>query len=283
MSAKTVVITGCSSGIGLHAAVEAARAGHTVVATMRNLERRAALDEAASSAGVELDVRTLDITDVSSVTECVAGILADHGSIDTLINNAGAGFVGTLEQTSTEELQRTMDVNFTGHIHMTRAVMPSMRAQGSGHIVSVTSVGGVVGQPFNDAYCAAKFATEGFMQSLAPVARHFGINVSVVEPGPVGSEFVANVTESVEHLLSNDEDPYRDLFAAYFERTKGAFADAQDPADVGRLLAEITTSGQDAAFRIQTTPRAEAFAGMSLSDVDGSNVQNATRMWVGTT
>lgn len=282
MSAKTVLISGCSSGIGLYAAVEAAKAGHTVIATMRNAGKRGALDDAAAEAGVTLEVRSLDITDVASVEACVSGVLADHHKIDTLINNAGAGYVGTLEQTSAQDLQHTMDVNFTGHVHLTRAVLPSMRSQGSGHIISVTSVGGVVGQPFNDAYCAAKFATEGFMQSLAPVVRHFGINVSVVEPGPVGSEFIANVTESVEHLLSNDEDPYRDLFAAYFERTKGAFADAQEPAEVGRLLAEITRSGQDAAFRIQTTPRAEAFAGMSLSDVDGSNVQNATRTWVGT-
>lgn len=280
MSGPIVVITGCSSGVGMHAAVACAAAGQSVVATMRNTGKRDALDQLAADAGVEVEVAELDITDQGSIDRLVEHVLSHYGRIDALINNAGAGFVGTLEQTSHEDFQRIMDANFSGHVATTRAVLPIMRAQGSGAIISVTSVGGVVGQPFNDAYCAAKFAVEGVMESLAPVVAAFGISVSVVEPGAVASEFVANVQAQVDDRLGDEEDPYNQLFAAYVERTLGAFADAQDPAEVGAQLAEIVAEDQP-AFRYQTSPRATAFAGAKLSDLDGSVVQGATRAWVG--
>ncbi|MCI4067112.1 SDR family NAD(P)-dependent oxidoreductase, partial [Micromonospora sp. R77] len=194
MSAPTVLITGTSTGIGLETAVGAARAGWRTVATMRDVSRADALRRAADAAGVAdlLEVRRLDVTDQASVTACVADVVDAHGRLDAVVNNAGAGHVGTLEQETIDDVRAVMEVNFFGVLHVSRAALPHLRAA-RGRLVTVSSVGGVVGQPFNEAYCAAKFAVEGFMESLAPLAATVGVTVTVVEPGAVASEFVTNV------------------------------------------------------------------------------------------
>src|SRR4051794_3436650 len=154
---------------------------------MRDTARAGALQAAAKEASVSLDVRVLDVTDPASVEACLTGL----DQLDALVNNAGAGHVGTLEQESVQDVRAVMEVNFFGVLHVTKAALPLLRAS-KGRVLTVTSVGGVVGQPFNEAYCAAKFAVEGFMESLAPVAATTGVSVSVVEPGAVASEFVSN-------------------------------------------------------------------------------------------
>ena len=164
---RTALVTGASSGIGLETAVALSLAGFEVVATMRNLARREHLDARADGAGVTLDIRELDVQSQPSVLACIKAVLERYGQIDLLVNNAGSGYLGAMEQTSDATLQRVMDVNFFGVWRLTQAVLPSMRRAGSGHIISVTSIGGLLGQPFNDAYCALKFAVEGFMESLA--------------------------------------------------------------------------------------------------------------------
>jgi len=163
---KTALITGTSSGIGLRTAIHLAQAGFMVIATMRDVTKAAPLRAAAQEAGVTIEVRPLDVQDDASVASCVQGVLADYGHIDLLVNNAGAGYLGTLEQTPFTALQSTMDTNFFGVWRLVQAVFPAMRVVGTGRIITVTSVGGLIGQPFNDAYCAAKFAVEGFMESL---------------------------------------------------------------------------------------------------------------------
>src|SRR5436190_1948312 len=177
-----VLITGTSSGIGLSSAVSLAHAGYPVVATLRNPDRAGELQARAKEAGVELDVRRLDVTDDASVEECVRAVVADYGQLHAVVNNAGSGHLGTLEQDSLEEYRRVFEVNFFGVLRVSKAALPHLRASG-GRLVTVTSVGGVIGQPFNEAYCAAKFAVEGLMESLAPVAQRHGVHVSLVEPG----------------------------------------------------------------------------------------------------
>src|ERR1700692_2336459 len=167
------LITGTSSGIGLSTAIAAAKHGFTTVATMRNTAKDGPLRAAADAAGVILDVRPLDVVDGDSITSCIDGVVADHGALDVLVNNAGRGFVGTIEQVTMDEMRAVMEVNFFGVVATTKAAMPHLRAAG-GRVIPATSVGGVVGQPFNEAYCAAKFAAEGFMESLAPVAATVG-------------------------------------------------------------------------------------------------------------
>jgi len=273
------LITGTNSGIGLATSVELAKAGHTVVATMRNLAKAEALQAAASEAGVDVQVVALDVTDPAAIKQVVADVIAEHGSVDLLVNNAGATYVGTLEQISDDDLAKTMDVNFTGVARLSREVLPHMRSQGGGHILTVTSVGGVVGQPFNDAYCAAKFAVEGLMQSLHPVAAQHGVKISVVEPGAVASDFIANAGESVAERTTT-VDAYTPQIQAYVERTSGAFADAQTPQDIAAVIASVIAD-ENPKFRYQTGERSTMFAGMSLSDLDGSTVTNATAGWVG--
>lgn len=186
-----VIVTGASSGIGLETAVGLAREGYRVVATVRDLGRTQPLDDAAAAAGVELDVRRLDVTDEASVAELVDGVVATYGGLHGLVNNAGAAHLGTVELDTMEAIRAAFEVNFFGVVVMTRAAMPHLRAS-SGVLVTISSVGGIVGQPFNEAYCGAKFAVEGFMEGLAPVAATVGVRVVVVEPGAVASSFVAN-------------------------------------------------------------------------------------------
>jgi len=152
--APIALVAGTSTGIGLSTAIHLAHAGFEVVATLRNPARAEALKARAAAENVRLHMRELDVQSEASVHTCVDDVLKTHGRIDLLVNNAGAGFLGTLEQTSDEAVRRAMDVNFFGVWRMTQAVLPSMRARGSGRIIAVSSIGGLVGQPFNDAYYA---------------------------------------------------------------------------------------------------------------------------------
>src|SRR6478672_10970442 len=272
------LVTGTSSGMGLATAVGLARAGLTVVATMRDTTRAGALRQAASEAGVELDIRSLDVTDAAGAEAAVSGVLGDHGTIDVLVNNAGRGAVATLEQLTDAQLQEQLDVNYLGVARLTRLVLPAMRAAGRGRVVTVTSVGGAVGQPFADAYCAAKFAVEGLMQSLAPVAARFGVDVCIVEPAAVSSEFVSNT--GATGRAPDADDPYAELLAAYLRRTERAFAAAQSAPDAAAVVVEAATTPTP-RFRWQTSPAAAAFAGLSLADLDGSRVLGQTSTWLG--
>jgi NAD(P)-dependent dehydrogenase (short-subunit alcohol dehydrogenase family) len=281
------LVTGTSSGIGLHSAVGLARAGCTVVATMRDLGRRRALDDAAAEAGVELDVRTLDVVDGDSVGSCFSSVVSDHGGLDVLVNNAGQGLVGTLEQLSDHDLRSQMDVNFFAVALLTRLALGVMRPAGRGRVLTVTSVGGVVGQPFNDAYCAAKFAVEGLMQSLAPVAARLGIDVSVVEPGPVSTEFVSGIMtrgagalRGAPHLHGHDDaDPYAPLLGAYVARTQDTFANAQRAEEVAAVVVEAAITDRP-RFRWQTSEAASTFVGMSIHDLHGDKVIGETATWL---
>ncbi|MEU2711536.1 SDR family NAD(P)-dependent oxidoreductase [Streptomyces sp. NPDC007205] len=278
VTSRTVLITGTSSGIGLAAAIAAARAGWRTVATLRDTTRAEALRKAAAEAGVALDIRQLDVTDEVSVAAAVDGVIADYGRLDAVINNAGAGHLGTLENDSVADVRRVMEVNFFGVLHVSKAALPHLRATG-GRLITVTSVGGVIGQPFNEAYCAAKFAVEGYMESLAPVARTLGVSVSVVEPGAVATEFVNNIAFDLEADI--DAGPYSDALRRYIDRTAEQFLDgsAQTPAAAAEAVMEALNADRP-AFRIQTSDWARTFVGTKLADVDGSAIQDLTAAWV---
>ncbi|WP_109773438.1 SDR family NAD(P)-dependent oxidoreductase [Quadrisphaera granulorum] len=264
----TTIVTGTSSGIGLHTAVQLAAAGHHVIATVRDTSRADALRATADAAGVSLDIRALDVTDAAGA----AAFVEAAGDVDVLVNNAGRGAVGTLEQLSDADLQAQLETNYLSVARLTRLVLPGMRERGRGRIVTVTSVGGAVGQPFADAYCAAKFAVEGLMQSLAPVVAPFGVQVSIVEPAAVASHFVESV--DVSHA-----GPYEEQLQAYLARTQAAFASAQAPEDAARTVVEAATTVSP-TFRWQTSEAAVRFAGLSLADLDGSRVLAATSTWI---
>jgi NAD(P)-dependent dehydrogenase (short-subunit alcohol dehydrogenase family) len=163
---SVAVVTGASSGIGLATTRALAAAGWNVIATARRPQTAESLRRVADElSGVEL--RALDVTSDESVDSCIGSILIDLGRIDLLVNNAGAGHRGTLEQLSMAELSHAMELNFFGVARVTKAVLPAMRAARNGRVITVTSLNGIVALPFSDAYNAAKFAVEGLMESLA--------------------------------------------------------------------------------------------------------------------
>lgn len=271
-SRGTALVTGASSGIGLASAAALAADGWRVVATVRDLPRAAALEElAADRAGI--DVRALDVTSTESIVHCVRSVLSDHGAIDLLVNNAGVGHRGTLEQLSDEALAASFAVNFWGVVRMTRAVLPGMREGRRGRILTVTSTNGLVGMPFSDAYNAAKFAVEGLMEGLASVLVHYGVSVSILEPGPVRSSFLRNA-----HGLTGDippEDPYAPLIGRYNATMAGALSTGEAPDEVADLVAAIARDAKP-HFRYQSSDVARAIAARKLVDPTGDALVEAT-------
>lgn len=278
---RCVLITGTSSGIGLAIAIACARAGWTTVATMRDTTKAEALNAAAANAGVSLDIRALDVTD-GSVREYIDAVAAEHGRLDAVVNNAGAAHLGTLENDGLADIRACLEVNFFGVIQVSQAAMPHLRAS-SGRLLTISSVGGGVGQPFNEAYCAAKFAVEGYMQSLAPVARTVGVQVGVVEPAAVTSEFVANANVDVAAMVA-EAGPYAPALTAYVQRIQTMYeADTGRPQtsdEVATVVMEVLTASE-MPFRTQTSTEARDFVGQSLSDLNGAAVLAETRSWVG--
>ncbi|MEU1206819.1 SDR family NAD(P)-dependent oxidoreductase [Nocardia sp. NPDC005825] len=271
MAEKVVLITGTSSGIGLAVAAAAIRAGYRTVATLRNLDKAGPVLETGA------DVRRLDVTDSASITECIDGVVADYGRLDAVVNNAGVSVFGTIEHLPMSEIRRAMDVNYFGVVEVTKAAMPHLRAT-KGHVVTVTSVGGAVGQPFNEAYCAAKFAVEGFMQSLEPVAAKVGVGVSIIEPGAVTTEFVANAHIDPAAAIA-EAGPYASALEAYMNRTRSAYSTGQTADQVAAVVMSALTA-YPIVFRWQTSDYARSFVASSLSDLDGSIVAGITSHWL---
>lgn len=185
MADKIAVITGSSSGFGLLTSIELAKAGFQVVATMRNLGRRGDLDQAAKAAGVEgkIEARALDVTAFDSMPAFVEGVVQDYRRIDVLVNNAGFAVGGFAEDIQLDELRLQFETNFFGAVAMTKAVLPTMRQQRAGHIIQMSSIGGLQGAISVSSYSASKHALEGWSESLRLELRGLGIKVVLVEPG----------------------------------------------------------------------------------------------------
>lgn len=185
MPGKIAVITGTSSGIGLLTSIELAKAGFRVVATMRDLGRRARLDQAVGAAGVgaAVDVRELDVTKFETMPAFVESVLRDYGRIDVLVNNAGFPVAGFAEDIRLEELRQQFETNFFGAVALTKAVLPAMRRQKSGHIIQLSSIVGLNGAVTVSSYSASKHALEGWSESLRLEVNALGIQVVLVEPG----------------------------------------------------------------------------------------------------
>ncbi|MER7667640.1 SDR family NAD(P)-dependent oxidoreductase [Kitasatospora sp. NPDC096128] len=279
---RVLLITGTSSGIGLAGAVAAARAGYTTVATLRAPDRAGALRAAAEAAGVAVDVRRLDVTDPDSVTDCLAAVHRTYGRLDAVVNNAGVSNSDpTLEMSTDAALRANLDVNFFGVATVSRAALPLLRATG-GRLVTVGSVHGVVGQPFNEAYCAAKFAVEGFMEALAPVAAAHGVRVSVVVPGFVPDTAFGIFPDVDRSTLQAASGPYAPTFADYLRWVGGAgWESAGQPA---REVAEVvvrTLRAPRPPFRVPTNAWAADYLAAKLADPDGSAVQALAHGWLG--
>jgi len=238
-SKKVAVITGSSSGIGLLSAVELARRGYEVVATMRAPDRRGRLDEAAGNGlANRIDVRRLDITELASIPGVIADIVRDHGRIDVLVNNAGFAMGGFAEDIRLDELRKQFETNFFGHVATTKAVLPTMRAQKSGHIIMVTSIAGRVGQPVVSSYSASKFALEGWSESLRIETHSLGIRVALVEPGAFETDIWTRNVE-VAQGATHPDSPNRERGRRFTEFIKSESGNRKSAEPVAKLIADI--------------------------------------------
>ena len=230
-----VLITGCSSGFGLLSALHFARKGDRVFASMRNPAKGTALEEAARKEKLQLEVIQLDVTDEQSVAAAVRQVIDSVGRIDVLVNNAGIGHHGPLEETDDDELREIFDTNFFGALRAIRHVVPKMREQRSGTIVNISSLAGRVAPPFEGAYSCSKFALEAASDALHYELHPFGVRVCVVEPGG----FETNIENSRRYPRRFTEgSPYLELDKRFSEAlTRLPAAGARgDPQEVAELI-----------------------------------------------
>jgi NAD(P)-dependent dehydrogenase (short-subunit alcohol dehydrogenase family) len=203
---RVVLLTGASSGFGRAIAAALAQDGHRVFATMR------ARDAAPVPGTTHL---ALDVTDEASVANCVAEVIRIGGRVDVLVNNAGLGIAGAIEDTTVEEAQAQFDTNLFGLHRMCRAVLPHMRRQGSGHIINMSSLAGQIAIPFQGFYSASKFAIEGYSEALRMEVRRYGVQVSMIEPGDFATAFTANRRMVAAHTPAS---PYYELCVSAVRR-----------------------------------------------------------------
>ena len=260
MSAKKVVlVTGAGRGMGVDIARAALGAGHRVVATARNAQK---VTEALGSHDDLLAV-ALDVTDPASVQTAVDAAVERFGRIDVLVNNAGNFYAGFFEEISPEDFRAQVDTNLFGPLNVTRAVLPVMRAQRSGLVVTISSTAGLIGQEFCTAYAASKFALEGFMESLTPEVAPYGIHTMVVEPGFFRTD-----------LLTPESTSYaQPSIADYAERTEQTVTawngmngqQGGDPAKLAQALIGLATSDQPP---VRWVAGADAVAGVEQKAKD---------------
>ncbi len=254
---SVVLITGCSTGIGLHASVAFGRNGDTVVATMRNTSKADALRKAAADAGIEVEVLELDVTDDASARSAVNEVLARHGRIDVVVNNAGVGLSGAIEDFPEDQARASLETNFWGPVRMIRLVLPTMRAQGSGVIVNISSITGRLPSfPCYGFYAAGKHALGAMSESLAAEVAPFGIRVLCVEPG----YYLTNLTDTVDTLGAqlDPSSPYADLSHFMLDFTKDALVNGGDPADVAAVV--VAAVADDASpLHVHVGADAEAY------------------------
>ncbi|KAL4635457.1 retinol dehydrogenase 8-like [Arapaima gigas] len=273
MDQKTVLITGCSSGIGLSLAVRIAKdekKRFMVYATMRNLSKGEALIEAAGrTLGKTLEIKQLDVCDEDSIKTCVDSI--PERRVDILISNAGVGLVGPIECRSIEEMKAVMDTNFFGMVRLLKEILPDMKKRKSGHIVVISSVMGIQGILFNDIYAASKFAVEGFCESLAVQAMRFNLNISLIEPGPVVTDFERKVyEEGLKTDLSKADTVTADMFSNMYLKTFLQIFETfgQTPEDIAEHTFKIITM-ENPPFRHQTNMLYTPMTTLKYADPSG--------------
>ena len=239
--AKVAVVTGSSSGIGYETSLLLARNQFTTYATMRNLSKSDGLREIASKEKIPLSVTQLDVNSDSSVDNTIDNIVRENGRIDILINNAGYDLFGSLEELSLDEIKQQFETNVFGVIRATKAVIPTMRKQGNGTIVNISSVGGRIGLiPFNTAYHASKFALEGFTESLRQELAEFNINIILIEPGLISSNFMDNI-KTAKGFDSN-KSPYAKTVQQVFLGFQPMMASSSHPTEVAHTILNAVNS-----------------------------------------
>ena len=205
---KVAVVTGTSSGIGFETALALAREGYYTYATMRDTTKSNKIKELGQKENLKIDVLELDVDDENSVKTAIQKIIDQKQRIDVLVNNAGWGLWGCVEDVSIDEFKAQFDTNFFSIIRLIQEVGPTMRKQGSGTIVNISSVVGRIGFPASPAYISSKFALEGLSESLRFELAPFGVNVVIIEPGVIKTNFMKNMKMAEK---SESDTVYRDI------------------------------------------------------------------------
>lgn len=234
---RVALVTGASSGIGAATARRLARAGLTVYGAARRLDRLAEL-AADGVRAVELDVTSDD-----SMTAAIDHVLSEAGRIDVLVNNAGYGSYGAIEDVPMAEARRQIEVNLFGLARMIQLVVPGMRGRGGGTIVNITSIGGKITTPLGGWYHASKFAVEGLSDALRTELAPFGIDVVVIEPGGIATEWGDIAMESAK--AASGDGAYAERVAAASAAMEGPIAQrGSDPDVVARTIERAVTAGR---------------------------------------
>jgi NAD(P)-dependent dehydrogenase (short-subunit alcohol dehydrogenase family) len=260
MEKKIIFVTGVSTGLGRAFAKALLDAGHTVVGTVRRTE---AVQEFESLAPGRALARVLDVTDESSIPTAVAEVESKVGPIYALINNAGYGHEGTLEESPLDELRQQFEVNVFGAVSMIKAVLPFMRQRRSGRIINVTSMGGMMTMPGLSYYHGSKFALEGISSSLGKEIKSFGIYVTAVEPGMFRTDWAGRSMIRSERRIPDYDavfNPIREARAARSGKQPG------DPAKAGLAMVQLIEASEPPAHLL-LGPDALEYVGKEMDSV----------------
>lgn len=235
-SSKNLLITGVSSGFGRALAQEALAAGHRVVGTVRSESAKQDFERLDPAKAVG---RALDVTDSDAIDGVVAEIEANVGPIDVLVNNAGYGHEGILEESPLDEMRRQFDVNVFGTVAVTKAVLPHMRSRRRGHILNITSMGGFITMPGIAYYCGSKFALEGISEVLGKEMKPFGIHVTAVAPGSFRTDWAGRSMARTPRSIADYDTLFDPIRKAREEKSGKQLG---DPAKAARAMLAVIAS-----------------------------------------
>lgn len=263
---NTMLITGASSGIGLATALKFAQNGWQVYAGTRNVER----DQSQYGEHELLHFREIDVARPDTQKSVLDEIEQKQGQLDVLFCNAGIGYIRALGQAPLDEIQHIFNTNVYGVMQTIQAALPIMQKAGRGHIIATSSVGGLVGQPMNEIYCASKFAVEGLLESLATYYKpFFNIDVTLLEPGAIATNFVQSVMGHVANTGGVLDDAYKPVIEQYTQSFLGRNTEPQTAESVAEVMWDLVAM-EEKPLRIRTSERAEQFAGIKTqSDPTG--------------
>lgn len=266
-----VLITGCSTGIGRATAQLLAEKGWRVFASARRLETVNGL------ASDHITPLRLDVTDEASMAAAVQDVLAKAGHIDALVNNAGYAEIGPLEEATLEDIRRQFETNTFGALRMAQLVLPTMRAQGSGRIINVSTMGGRVVIPFVGLYNSSKFALEAMSDALRMETRPFGVRVILVEPGGTRTNFNTVANQNAQRFATDTKSPYQRFFAPLVRFIKQSEGFAFPPEMVAKVILHALTKRNPRA-RYVATPDALIMLAVMLRMSDG--MRDAMWSWL---
>lgn len=250
---RVVLITGASSGIGKASAQYLHQKGYRVYGTSRYAMKLSAADFVSSA---QFELIGMDMTSESSISQTVETIIAREGRLDVVVNNAGYGLAGAIEDTQISEAQSLMETNFFGVMRVCRAVLPLMREQGAGYLINISSIAGLTAIPFQALYSASKFAIEGFSEALRMEVQPYGIKVVLIEPGDFQTEFTARRLKTV---AAQSETAYTQRLAKALAVMESDEQQGLKPELVGYLLEKIITTSSP-QLRYEIAPQTEKLA-----------------------